>query len=212
MLRGTCPPLKNRLEMERFHIESFRFHRQPLTASNGSGFIVDSDGLILTNAHVVINKPHTQVHVKLQGTFDSCFRFVFSLNMRLTDGRTFIGTVQDADPQSDLATVKINCNNLPVMALGESSSVRSGEWVVAMGSPMALSDSVTAGVISSTFRPSRELGLRGFHIFDKARGVRVPEQILLFSGKDINYLQTDAAITFGNSGGPLVNLGRISLP
>lgn len=78
------------------------------------------------------------------------------------DGRTFIGTVQDADPQSDLATVRINCNNLPILALGESSSVRSGEWVVAMGSPMSLSDSVTAGVISSTFRPSKELGLRGF--------------------------------------------------
>ncbi len=140
--------------------------------------------MILTNAHVVINKPHTQVHVKLQGmTF-------YSIGLRqlhkgtFLDGRTFIGTVQDADPQSDLATVKINCNNLPVMALGnlfdsiefksliifthfqrmnqgESSSVRSGEWVVAMGSPMALSDSVTAGVISSTFRPSKELGLRG---------------------------------------------------
>lgn len=121
--------------------------RKPLTASNGSGFIVEPNGLILTNAHVVINKPHTEVHVKLQ------------------DGRTFVGVVEDVDPVSDLATVRVKCENLPTMKLGDSSSLRSGEWVVALGSPLALSNTVTAGVVSSTQRASQELGLKGKHHF-----------------------------------------------
>lgn len=117
--------------------------REPMTASNGSGFIVEADGLILTNAHVVINKPHTAVSVRLQ------------------DGRTFIGRVEDIDPASDLATVRVECRNLPTMKLGRSAEVRAGEWVVALGSPLALSNTVTAGVISTTQRPSEELGLKG---------------------------------------------------
>jgi HtrA serine peptidase 2 len=128
--------------------------------------LVESDGLLITNAHVVVNKPHSAVNVKLH------------------DGRTFHGVVEAVDPISDLATVRINCKNLPVMKLGKSSSLRPGEFVVALGSPLNLQQTVTAGVVSAE-RPSSELGLQG---------------------RDINYIQTDAAITFGNSGGPLVNL------
>lgn len=123
------------------HIDYYT--REPLTASNGSGFIIESNGLILTNAHVVINKPHTYLQVKLH------------------DGRSFMGKVETVDPQSDLATVRINCTGLPSLKLGKSSDLRAGEWVVALGSPLALNNTVTAGVVSSAQRPSKELGLKG---------------------------------------------------
>lgn len=119
------------------------FSREPVTASNGSGFIVEQNGLILTNAHVVINKPHTFVQVRLQ------------------DGRKFVGRVETVDPVSDLATVRIDCKNLPILKLGRSADLRAGEWVVALGSPLALNNTVTAGVVSSPHRASRELGLQG---------------------------------------------------
>ncbi|XP_041370606.1 serine protease HTRA2, mitochondrial-like [Gigantopelta aegis] len=141
------------------------YHGGITTMSNGSGFIVRQNGIILTNAHVVANK---QIVV-----------------VKLHDQRVFEGTVTAVDPVSDLATIKIDANGLPTLSLGKSSSVRSGEWVIAMGSPLSLSNTVTAGIVSSIHRGSKELGIHN---------------------KDISYIQTDAVINFGNSGGPLVNL------
>ncbi|XP_076331022.1 HTRA2-related serine protease [Tachypleus tridentatus] len=142
--------------------------KQLMTISNGSGFIVDSKGLILTNAHVVANRSHVTV--------------------KLFDGRVFEGQVESIDPHGDLATVRIDAIDLPTLELGQSRKIRPGEWVVAMGSPFSLSNTITAGVISSVHRASKELGLHH---------------------KEMDYIQTDAAINFGNSGGPLVNLDGV---
>ncbi|XP_051941929.1 serine protease HTRA2, mitochondrial-like isoform X1 [Hippocampus zosterae] len=142
------------------------FSRREEAVSNGSGFIISSDGLIVTNAHVVANKRGVRV--------------------KLTNGDMYHATVQDVDPVADIATIKISAKNpLPTLVLGRSSDVRQGEFVVAMGSPFALRNTITSGIISSVQRGSKELGL---------------------SNSNMEYIQTDAAIDFGNSGGPLINL------
>jgi S1-C subfamily serine protease len=128
----------------------------------GSGFITRSDGVLLTNAHVVDGA--TQVGVTLP------------------DGRSFSGKVLGADPLTDVAVVKVVATGLPVATLGDSSKVRPGEWAIAIGNPLGLDNTVTAGIISAIQR-TNALG----------EGQRVP------------YLQTDAAVNPGNSGGPLIN-------
>ncbi|XP_041827043.1 serine protease HTRA2, mitochondrial-like [Melanotaenia boesemani] len=142
------------------------FTGREVPVSNGSGFIISSDGLIVTNAHVVANKRGVRV--------------------KLTNGDVYSATVQDVDLVADIATIKIAAQNpLPTLKLGLSSDVRQGEFVVAMGSPFALRNTITSGIISSVQRGSKELGL---------------------SNPNMEYIQTDAAIDFGNSGGPLINL------
>ena len=142
-------------------------HAKP---SNGSGFIVQEDGLILTNAHVVKGQDEKS-----------------AIEVKLHDGRMFHGEIEHLDLPTDLATVRIKCQNLPVIKLGKSSDIRPGEFVIAMGSPLALSNTITTGVVSSVSRTKQELpGLENMQVPD--------------------FIQTDAAINCGNSGGPLINL------
>ncbi|XP_036910969.1 serine protease HTRA4 [Sturnira hondurensis] len=147
------------------------FHRSPLSredvpASSGSGFIVSEDGLIVTNAHVLTNRQRIQAE--------------------LQSGVQYKATIKDIDHKLDLALIKIEPNtDLPVLLLGRSSDLRAGEFVVALGSPFSLQNTVTAGIVSTTQREGKELGLKD---------------------SDMDYIQTDAIINHGNSGGPLVNL------
>jgi S1-C subfamily serine protease len=128
----------------------------------GSGFITRSDGIVLTNAHVV------------EGASE--------VSVTLPDGRSFSGKVLGSDPVTDVAVVRVAATGLPVAPLGDSSKVKPGEWAIAIGNPLGLDNTVTAGIISAIQR-TNALG----------EGQRVP------------YLQTDAAINPGNSGGPLIN-------
>jgi serine protease Do len=133
---------------------------------SGSGIIISADGYIVTNNHVVENASKVTV--------------------RLSDKRQFDATVVGTDPLTDLAVVKIEANNLPVAFLGNSDNLKVGQWVMAIGNPLSLSSTVTAGIVSAIGRG--QLGL-----IRDSYGVE-------------NFIQTDAAINPGNSGGALVDL------
>lgn len=138
--------------------------RERLARGTGSGFILSSDGNIMTNAHVVAGAEVVDVTLK--------------------DGRSFSGEVLGADSVTDVAVVKIAATNLPTVQLGSSADLVPGEWAIAIGNPLGLDYTVTAGIISATGRSSSQVG--------------APD-------KRVRFIQTDAAINPGNSGGPLLN-------
>jgi len=128
----------------------------------GSGFIISHDGYILTNNHVI-------------GDADT-------ISVKLADGRKFKAKVIGKDPQSDVAVIKIKAKDLPVLPLGDSDKIQVGEFVIAIGNPFGLTQTVTVGVVSAKGRS--RLGITEYE----------------------DYIQTDAAINPGNSGGPLINI------
>jgi serine protease Do len=145
-------------------------------AGVGSGVIYDSEGHILTNAHVVAGAGR--------------------LLVSLPDGRSFPGHLVGADPQTDLAVVQISGDNLPVAPLGDSSRLQVGDWVVAIGDALALpgGPTVSQGVVSALGRTVQEPGESG------------PRQSQAAGPFLFDVIQTDAPINPGNSGGPLANL------
>ncbi|HEX5342919.1 MAG TPA: DegQ family serine endoprotease [Duganella sp.] len=143
----------------RFQQGPQRGQRAQPTHGLGSGFIISPDGIILTNAHVV--RDASEVVVKL------------------TDRREFRAKVLGSDPQSDVAVLKIDAKNLPVVPLAKGNDLKVGEWVLAIGSPYGLDNTVTAGVVSA-----------------KGRAI---------GDASVPFIQTDVAVNPGNSGGPLFN-------
>lgn len=113
--------------------------RERRLRGQGSGFIVDSNGIILTNAHVVNKADQVSVNLK--------------------DGRTFDGRVLGADTVTDLAVIKIEGKNLPTVSLGDSDQVKVGDWAIAVGNPLGLDNTVTLGIISTLNRPSAKVGI-----------------------------------------------------
>src|SRR5689334_18883962 len=144
-------------------LDMFRRQRRSPSRGVGSGFIVSPKGYILTNYHVIED--------------------AVKINVILQSNEKFRGTVVGFDPETDVAVLKIDApRDLPTVALGDSNAAQVGDWVLAMGSPFGLDQTVTAGIIS---KKERETPF--FNVFQR-------------------FLQTDAAINRGNSGGPLVNM------
>lgn len=138
-----------------------RGYEPPETKSLGSGFIISADGYVLTNHHVVKNADEIIV--------------------KLNDRRELEAKLIGSDESTDVALLKVEANNLPVVEIGSSKKLKVGEWVLAIGSPFGFEQSVTAGIVS-------------------AKGRSLP------GGNYVPFIQTDVAINPGNSGGPLFNM------
>jgi serine protease Do len=142
--------------------------QQRPSQGTGTGFIVSADGYILTNNHVVADADN--------------------VNVTLMDKRVFPARIVGRDPTTDVAVIKIEGNGFPFVRLGDDERARIGEWVLAIGNPLGLDFSVTAGIISAKGRSQQLAALYGTNY------------------AIVDYIQTDAAINPGNSGGPLVNI------
>lgn len=161
------PEIPNLPEDSPFY-EFFRRHMQPFSAprkfesrSLGSGFIISKDGYILTNAHVVESANE--------------------ITVKLNDKREFSAQVIGTDRKTDIALIKIDAKDLPVVTQGDPENLKVGEWVIAIGSPFGFENSVTAGIVSAK---GRSLAQENY----------------------VPFIQTDVAINPGNSGGPLFNM------
>ena len=145
--------------------------RRPVTqeqASGGSGFLISNDGYIVTNNHVIVGGPAGDA--------------VDRVTVTLFDGKEFEAEIVGRDPSSDVALLKIRATGLPFVKMADSKKSRVGDWVIAIGNPLGLGNTVTAGIISAL---QRNIGAGG--AYDR-------------------FIQTDTAINPGNSGGPLFNL------
>ncbi len=153
--------------------------------ASGSGVIISRDGYIVTNNHVVQDADEVEVI--------------------LTDKRSFKAKVIGADPLTDLAVVKIEASNLPVITLGDSDALRLGEWVLAVGYPLDLESTVTAGIVSAK---GRGIGIlnRDYQERQQRQQQQQPGSKPAAESPIEAFIQTDAAINPGNSGGALVNL------
>lgn len=138
--------------------------RKQIRRGQGSGFIISSDGYILTNNHVV--------------------KDANTITVKFSDEKELKAKIIGSDPETDVAVIKVDANDLPTVELGDSDKLKVGEWVLAIGNPFGLSHTVTAGIVSAKGRTN--IGLPDVQFQD--------------------FIQTDAAINFGNSGGPLINI------
>ena len=155
-----------------------RFNGSSEYGGSGSGVIISPDGFIATNNHVVENAS--------------------AIDVTLPDKRTFSAKLIGRDPNTDLALLKVDATNLPIVKLGNSDKVQIGEWVLAVGFPLSLNTTVTAGIVSAK---ARSIGIINRPGSNSRQNSEAPEGNMAVE----SFIQTDAAINPGNSGGALVN-------